>query len=854
VPHSEPEPEAVVVGAGFAGLYTLLRLRQAGVPAVVLEAADDVGGTWYWNRYPGARCDIATSDYQYSFDPALEAEWRWSERYATQPEILRYLQFVADRYDLPDQIRFGTSVAAAAWDEATSTWQITTGAGDTLRCRWFVMATGCLSVPKEIDVPGAERFAGATYATGRWPHEDVDFAGQRVAVVGTGSSAIQAIPLIAEQAAELVVFQRTPNFSIPARIEVPPDRAEWRRNDRAGYLQAMRDSAGGVPQERPTEMAAQLTADEHRRRFEAAYATGEMIPLLSLWADQLANPTANEIVAEFVREKVAERLGDPELTESMLPRTYPIGAKRLCLDTNYYETFRLPHVRLVDLRRDPITTVTEAGIDTARESFEFDAIVWATGFDAMTGAVVAVDITGHDGLTLEHKWEHGPRTYLGLTVAGFPNLFLITGPGSPSALSNMVVSIEQHADWVADRIAELSAAGYDRIEPTQQAEDGWVQHVNDYADITLMPRANSWYMGANVPGKPRVFLPYVGGVDRYRHTCDEVVARGMIGFDLSGPGVRQCNDGVIRELQPDVTLLLEMLVEMGLPPMETLPPAAARELMATMSAVRPPGPEVGEVIDGTLPGADGTALAWRLYRPATPGPHPLMVWFHGGGWVLGDVASDEPVCRDLCVRSGVAVVSVDYRHAPEVRFPAAADDALAAVEWWAEHAAEHGCRPDALVVGGWSAGGNLATVAARRFAGNLAGQVLLTPVTDCDFDRPSYTENADGYVLTAPLMHWFWDHYCDPADRADPRASPFRADDLSGLPPAVIVTCQFDPLRDEGGAYAAALAEAGVPVTHIEARGHTHTSLTMVDVIPSGAQHRQALAEAIANLFAVAVP
>jgi acetyl esterase/lipase len=327
----------------------------------------------------------------------------------------------------------------------------------------------------------------------------------------------------------------------------------------------------------------------------------------------------------------------------------------------------------------------------------------------------------------------------------------------------------------------------------------------------------------------------------------------MLGFELSGPGGQQRNDGVIRELQPDVVLMLEAMVEIGLPPIETLPPDGARELMAAISAVRPPGPEVGEMVDGTLPGGDGSPLGWRLYRPATAGPHPLVVWFHGGGWVLGDVSSDEPLCRDLCVRAGVAVVSVDYRHAPEARFPAAADDALAAVEWWANHAQEHGCRPDSLVVAGWSAGGNLATVTARRFAGNLAGQVLLTPVTDCDFGRPSYTENADGYVLTTLLMHWFWDHYCDPADRADPRASPLRADDLSGLPPTVIVTCQFDPLRDEGRAYAAALSQAGVPVTHVEARGHTHTSLTMVDVIPSGAQHRAALAEAVASLFTVAL-
>ncbi len=840
--------EAVVVGAGFAGLYMLHRLRQLGVSATILEAAGDVGGTWYWNRYPGARCDIPTTDYSYTFDAGLDEAWQWSEKYATQPEILRYLQFVTERLGLREAIRFDTAVVSARWDEAAATWQVATSDGDTLVCRWFVMATGCLSVPKEIDIPGAERFAGPVYSTGRWPHAGGDFAGMRVGVVGTGSSAIQAIPLIAEQAEQLVVFQRTANFSIPARNGPAPDRIEWRRSDRAAYLAAMLDSAVGVPQERPTELAAQVPADEQRRRFDEAYATGEMMPVLSLFADQLVNPAANEVVAELMRERIRERVGEPELAERLTPTGYPVGTKRLCLDTDYYETFRRPNVRLVDLRREPIVGVTERGIDTAAGSFELDAIVWATGFDAMTGAVVAVDIVGADRLTLREKWADGPRTYLGLTVAGFPNMFLLTGPGSPSVLSNMVVSIEQHVDWVTSRIAEMRAAGFDRIEATRAAEDGWVQHVNDYADVTLFPQANSWYMGANVPGKPRVFLPYVGGVDRYRLACDEVAERSLLGFELSGPGGVQRNDGLIREVQPDVVLVLEALAEFGLPPLETLPPPAARELMAAIGAQNPPGPAVADTVDGVLPGADGGDLAWRLYRPTPAGPHPLLVWFHGGGWVLGGVDSDQPLCRDLCVRAGVAVLSVDYRHAPEARFPAAVDDARAAVEWVRAHVDELDVRPDAVLVGGWSAGANLAAVVAGEVPG-LRGQVLLTPVTDADFSRPSYTDNGDGFVLTTALMHWFWDHYCDPADRTDPRASPLRAGHLGALPPAVIVTCQFDPLRDEGRAYAAALADAGVPVNHIEARGHTHTSLTMVDVVISGAKYRAELAAAIGALL-----
>ena len=851
--------EAVVVGAGFAGLYMLVRLRRLGISAVVLESAADVGGTWYWNRYPGARCDIPTTDYAYSWDPELEKEWTWSEKYATQPEILRYLQYVADKHDLRRDIRFNTKVASARWNDDAGTWTIRTEGGDELTCRWYIMATGCLSVPKDIDIPGADRFQGETYHTGRWPHEGVDFTGKRVAVIGTGSSGIQSIPIIARQASQLVVFQRTPNFSIPARNgPADPSRLEWLARDREGYREAARWSRAGVPMEQPTEPAAALSREEQLKRLEAGYQTGELLGILGVFADQGSNKESNDIVAEFLRDKIRSIVKDPEVAEALCPKDHPFGTKRPCLDSGYYETFNLPHVRLVDLRKTPFKTITETGIDTTAESFEFDAIVYATGFDAMTGAVVNVDITGRDGLTLKEKWAHGPTTYLGLTTTGFPNLFLITGPGSPSVLSNMTVSIEQHVDWIADRLEEFRNAGFERIEPTETAEAGWVQHVNDAASITLYPMANSWYMGANVPGKPRVFMPYIGGVDVYRKICDDVVAQGMLGFKLSGPGGSQCNDGVIRRLQLDVQLVLEMMAQLDVPPLESMTPVEAREFMATTNAQRPPGPEVGEIVDGVLPAADGSDLAYRLYRPASDGPHPVVVYFHGGGWVLGDQQSDEPFCRDLCKRSDAVIVSVNYRHAPEHRFPAAADDAFEAVKWVAAHAQELGGIPGQLVVAGWSAGGNVAAVAAQRArvegGPQLLGQLLLTPVTDCDFTRPSYIENAEGYVLTKPLMDWFWDHYCDPEDRTDPRVSPLRAKDLSDLPPAFIVTAEFDPLRDEGNAYAKALQDAGVPVTHIQARGHTHTSLTMVGVVISGEPLREEMAKGIRQFFEAAVP
>ena len=474
----------------------------------------------------------------------------------------------------------------------------------------------------------------------------------------------------------------------------------------------------------------------------------------------------------------------------------------------------------------------------------------------MTGPVVAVDIEGRDGVSLREKWADGPSTYLGLTTVGFPNFFTITGPGSPSVLSNMAVSIEQHVDWVADCLDDLRARGFHTIEPTPLAEAGWNQHVDDGAAITLYPSANSWYMGANVPGKPRAFLPYVAGVDVYRAACDEVVANDYLGFSLAGPRGSQCNDGVIRRLQVDVAMVIDAMAELELPPMESLSVEDARVLMQAIEAVRPPGRPVGDVVEGGLPGATGE-LAYRLYRPASAGPHPIVAYFHGGGWVLGSLDSDDPLCRDLCIRSNAVIVSVNYRHAPEVRFPAAADDAFAAVRWIAAHAEELGGIPGQLAVAGWSAGANIATVACQlaRDAGepNIVGQVLLTPVTDASMSRPSYEENGLGYVLTAPLMRWFWDHYVDPGDRSDPKASPLRGD-LSDLPPTLIVTAEFDPLRDEGAAYAEALASAGVSVQHLDARGHIHTSLTMVDVVLSGADLRAQMGEAIRGFFRATVP
>ena len=850
---AETDVDVVVVGAGMAGLYLLHRLRGMGLSATILESADDVGGTWYWNRYPGARCDIQSVDYSYSFDAELQQEWEWSQKYATQPEILRYLQHVADRFDLRRDIRFETKATSAAWNDESANWRVSTDSGDDISARWFVMATGCLSMPKTLDIDGADQFAGPTYYNSRWPHEGVDFTGMRVGLVGTGSSAIQSIPVIAKQASELVVFQRTPNFSVPAgHGPVPAERIADIKGRYPDYRQQARESQGGVPVEVTMDGVQSVSTEERETRLEAAWQEGDLIGFLSVFNDTPIIQESNDLVAEFVRRKIRGIVNDPETADALCPTDHPIGTKRLCLDDNYFATYNQPHVSLVNLRNEPISTVTKTGIETVDRSFEFDALVMATGFDAMTGAIVAIDIKGRGGVELKDKWAEGPETYLGLTVTDFPNFFAVTGPQSPSVLSNMAVSIEQHVEWITDYISDLRAQGFEVIEPTPTAQAGWQQHNLDCADITLFGKANSWYMGANVPGKARVFLPYVGGVGAYRQFCDEVVEQGYLGFSLAGAAQTQCNDGVIAQLQPDVSMVLAMMAEMGLPPIESMSPADAREFMGQSSAQRPPGPEVGEVVDGTFPGAAG-ALDYRLYRPDTNGPHPVVVYFHGGGWVLGDATSDDALCRDLCVQSDSIIISCDYRHAPEARFPAAVDDGYAAVTWASENLDVLGARPDPVVVAGWSAGANIAAVACQtaRDAGGpaIAGQVLITPVTDTDFSRPSYEENADGYVLTRGLMTWFMDHYCDPDDRDDPRVAPLRGN-LAGLPPAFIATAQFDPLRDEGNAYVEALAAAGSDVEHLPLRGQLHTSVAGVGMIISANDARARIAGAIERLAA----
>ena len=528
--------DVVVVGGGLGGLYALHRLRKLGLSVRVFEAGSGVGGTWFWNRYPGARCDVESMEYSYSFSDDLQQDWSWPERYGTQPEILRYINHVADRFDLRRDIQLSTRVLSALFDPATDRWTLETDRGDVASAQFCVMASGNLSTPRVPDFKGLEDFQGKWYHSGLWPHEGVDFSGLRVGVIGTGSSGVQMIPQIAAQADHLTVFQRTANFSLPARnAPLDPDKERQHKAQYQERRRAALDTPFGIAgHPAPIKSALEATAAERQLVYETKWAEGGSISFLYSYTDLLVDKAANDTASEFVRQKIRGIVRNPATAEILAPKDHPIGTKRLCLDTSYYETYNCNNVALVDVKADPIVAITLTGLRTRDgEHGPFDALVFATGFDAMTGALREIDIRVRDGGALADEWEAGPRTYLGLMVAGFPNLFVVTGPGSPSVKTQMILAIEQHTDWIADCLTHLRAHGHKRIEARRDAQDRWVQHVNEVADSTLYPLANSWYVGANIPGKPRVFMPYVGGFAGYKRTCDAVAANGYDGFVLT---------------------------------------------------------------------------------------------------------------------------------------------------------------------------------------------------------------------------------------------------------------------------------------------------------------------------------
>ena len=527
--------DALVIGAGFSGLYQLYSLRdRLGLSVKVLEAGGGVGGTWYWNRYPGARCDSESHSYCYTFSPELLREWEWSERYPQPPEISRYLNHVADRFDLKRDIRFNTRVTAAHYDTAQNIWRVTTQAGDVLTAQFLITAVGCLSTANIPKIPGLETFGGNWYHTGQWPHEGVDFSGKRVGQIGTGSTGIQAAPVIAESAAHLTVFQRTANYSVPAR-NVPLSE-EFKRyvKDNADEIVAVTHSTpNGHPFVISPRLALETPPDERQAIYEAAWEKGGL-QFRATFHDLLMDKAANDTAADFICNKIREIVKDPATAEILADIDHPYAAKRPPIDTDYFATFNRKNVSLVDIRANPIEEITPRGIRTKDQEYPLDMIVFATGFDAMTGPLLSMDIRGRDGVTLRETWSAGPRNYLGLQVAGFPNLFTITGPGSPSVLCNMPVAIEQHVEWITDCVAHMRDKGLRCVETQDAAMDKWVARVNSAAAATLLPQAkHSWYLGANVPGKPRVFMPYAGGMAHYRRICNDVAQRNYEGFIFS---------------------------------------------------------------------------------------------------------------------------------------------------------------------------------------------------------------------------------------------------------------------------------------------------------------------------------
>ncbi|MDO9367329.1 MAG: NAD(P)/FAD-dependent oxidoreductase [Sphingopyxis sp.] len=524
--------DALIIGAGFGGMYALHRTRGMGLDVHLIEAGDDVGGTWYWNRYPGARCDVMSIDYSYSFSDEIQQEWTWSEQFAAQPEILSYARFVADKLDLKRDISFETRATLVHYDEEAALWRIETSRGDVYEASYCLMATGPLSVPKQVDIPGADKFKGELYLSGKWPHRPVDFAGKRVAVIGTGSSGIQIVPVVAEQAEHLYVYQRTPSFTLPMRNrKLDADYVAHIKAHYPGLRAVARHSLTGGVRPITSRPVFSITPAECETLLETAWQHSGLA-FLGLFSDLLTNREANEVVAEFVRGKIAETVDDPDTARRLTPRGYPIFARRPCLDTGYYEAYNRDNVTLKDCLEHPILEITEKGIRTAEGEVEVDIIIAAIGYDALTGAMLSIDIEGRDGRRLKDKWADGGRSHLGLMIEGFPNLFVIAGPNGPSALANFILLNEQNVDWVCDCIEHLRADGLRSIEANADAEDGWMNKVTTLGSMSLYPTANTWYTGANVPGKPRTFPVYIGGFGRYREICADAAAEGYRGFTL----------------------------------------------------------------------------------------------------------------------------------------------------------------------------------------------------------------------------------------------------------------------------------------------------------------------------------
>ncbi|MCE4369619.1 flavin-containing monooxygenase [Xanthomonas hortorum] len=820
------EKDVVVIGAGFAGLYAVHKLRdQLGLDVQGIEAAGGVGGTWWWNRYPGCRCDFESVHYSYSFSEELQREWEWSELFASQPEILAYLEWVAERLDLRKAFRFDTRVSSVTWDAPSARWIVRTEDGPTYAARYVVSCVGILSVPKSPEFSGTETFGGELYRTSHWPHQPVDFAGKRVAVIGTGSTGIQVIQEVAKQAAHLTVFQRSPAYAAPLRnAPLTAEQRRWNADHHAELRQGSRHSFMGIPYEGPAGPALAFTPEERRRILDTYYERGGFPLLLSTFSDILFSQEANDVVADYIRERIRERVKDTAKAELLCPTDHPYGTYRPPFETGYFEVYNQSNVDLVDVRQAPIEALTPQGLRTSAASYEFDVIILATGFDALTAPQVALNVTGRDGLTLKDKWAQGPATFLGSQAAGFPNFFMIIGPQSTGASYNAPLAIEDAIDFAAGVIDHARQAKVTTVEPIPEAERRWGELCDGILGLTLLPKAEkAWWLGRNVAGKPRGAYMFFGGAPLYRAYQAEIAAHGHAGFAFDGKA--EPLSPLLRLTPVAATVVGALLVGEPKPP-ETVTLEETRAQMEGLRQLQAPGPQVRvETID--QPRA-------RIYVPDADGPLPVIVYYHGGGFIAGSLDLVDSPARSIAANLGVIVVSAGYRLAPEHPYPAATDDTFAALQWVHETIGEYGGDRDRIVVMGDSAGATLAAVAALRArdAGiDLAGQVLIYPPTDPEATTASRVEFANGPLLSETAIQGMWNAYLAGAE-VGPLAAPSRAQSLAGLPPALVVTVELDPVRDEAEDYARALAAAGVPVEQHRFDGLFHSTLTMTAVIP----------------------
>lgn len=847
------EHDVIIIGTGFAGIYGIHTFRdRMGLDVLGFDAAGDVGGTWYWNQYPGARVDIESIHYSFSFDPKLQQEWHWTEKFAAQPEILRYLNHCADRYDIRRSVRFNTRVVEVTWDERADHWRVTTDTGEVHTARYFVSGAGTLSVAKKPEWPGIDDFGGQVLLTGDW-REDVDLSGKRVGIIGTGSSGIQAISEISKVAEELFVFQRTPNYATPISNH-PTDPAE-EAADKARYAElrdASRNHFLGVPYSDVQPSALAVTPEERRAVFADRFERGGFRFFIDSFGDLLTDKAANDTAADYIRDHIRERVSDPATAELLCPTDYPYGTKRPPLETDYYDAYNRPGTHMVDVKSTPIDTITPEGLRLADgTAYAFDVLILATGFDACTGPLLAMNITGRDGRRLADEWADGPQTYLGLTMAGFPNLFAITGPQSPSVLYNMPLAIEDHVDFIADAISYMREHGHTVMEATEQAQEQWVYETNALCDMTLLPTsASSWYMGANIPGKPRRVLVYLGGAPRYRAICDNVQRNDYRGFAFAARTADLDPAEASPALDPAVMFIVEALRAQGFTGFPDAGVEGARAAVEGFVDLQAPRQEVGAVIDRAY--GDDPEQQLRIFVPEGEGPFPVLVYVHGGGFVTGSIEVVDEPARDLVQRSGAMVVAPTYRRAPEHRFPAAHDDAYAALAWVAENIASYGGDPSRLGIGGDSAGGLLAAataIRARQEGLRLSAMLLVNPLINPVADTESRRAYAEGYVIELADLQWFGAQYVNgPQDLSDPRLA-LNANDLSGLPPTLILTSEYDTLRDEAERFAEQLLAAGVPTSVQRFDGMTHDAFLLSGAVFRCVEQRLAAGDFVRSVL-----